>query len=115
MKKIQTHLILYSSFLLLIVGSSCSNEYRYEQLNKDFNASEFNGRVTAVAQDRADHNAWKIFYGTSNELDLTWFDNREELITEIKPGDFLIKEKGRKYIIVQSDESDKKIYARFIR
>jgi hypothetical protein len=115
MKRAAIRVTLHLSLILLLTAYSCSNEYRHAQLKQEFAESEFNGVVTAIARDKPNHNALKIFYGTNDELDVTWFSNQYELIGMIKVGDFLVKEKGKDYLTVQSDSGIRKITVTFIR
>ena len=70
------------------------------QILKNWN---FSGVVTMNTQDKLDHNGWRIYFGKdNNSLDLTWFENKAELISRIDIGDTISKSKNSETIHVFS-------------
>ena len=94
-----TGIIVFSAFL----DSPMGKQMRYEDLKIEFQESSFSGFVTAVKQSKRDHNSWKIYYGENRQLDLTWFENADELINKINIGDSILKIKGQDEIKVYSN------------
>ena len=99
----------------IILDSPFGKEMRYKDLKNEFRESSFNGVVTAVKKNKRDHNRWKIYYGNNQQLDLTWFENIEELINNINVGDSIVKNKGNEVIKVYSNNSIHEISVKILR
>ncbi len=89
--------------IAIIIGSQTARNNRFDNLNSEFKESEFSGVVTMITQDKLDHNSWKIYFDkNNNSLDLTWFENKTELINRIHIGDSISKPKNGEIIHVFS-------------
>lgn len=106
-----TGIIVFSVFL----DSPMGKQMRYEDLKIEFQESSFSGVVTAVKQSKGDHNSWKIYYGENRQLDLTWFENVDELVNEINVGDSILKIKGQDKIKVYSNDKMDEITIEIVR
>lgn len=98
-----------------ILDSPTGKQMRYEDLKIEFRESSFSGVVTAVKQSKRDHNRWKIYYGENRQLDLTWFENTDELIKTINIGDSILKIKGQDEIKVYSNDKVDEIKIEILR
>ncbi|MNJ90825.1 hypothetical protein D3C87_84650 [compost metagenome] len=105
-KTINSYIGLFSVSLIIliiiIIESPWAKQKRFNDLTSDFRASEFSGVVTRIARDKSDHNNLKIYFGRNQNLDLTWFENRAELVDRIHIGDSISKRKHNKTIRVFS-------------
>ena len=101
--------------ITIIVESPFARNNRFDNLTAEFEKSEFSGVVTMITQDKSDHNSWKIYFGKDNSLDLTWFENKAELINRIHAGDSISKSKNSETIRIFSRATDFEIKVIIIR
>ena len=101
--------------LFTILESPWAREKRFSDLTEEFKISSFKGVVTGIGHDKNDHNSLKIFYSRHEELDLTWFANKEQLIHSVSVGDVIAKTTNTNKITIYSNGKKNEIRMKIIK
>lgn len=101
--------------IVMIIESPWLRNKRFSELTHEFNESSFEGVVSGIHNDKDDHNSLKVYYGQNEELDLTWFVNKYQLIQRIHEGDTIIKRRNSDEIVIHSKGKEDIINIRIIK
>lgn len=117
MKKVNIFIYIGIGIILiwiLIFNTQYGSNKRSEEIYNYYRELEFQDLVTSVGYDRSDHNSPKLFMKTSS-MDLSFLENKDEILQKTKSGDSIKKEFNQLSIIIINTKQIKKIYLKVHR